>query len=81
MKLALLALLLTACTGWNAPLRTRVGDERWHACGAGLYCRQYERCQWPLPDRRPSCEFVGDVDGPGPGDTDQSGSSEAQPQQ
>lgn len=49
MRLALLALLLAGCA--LPPVRD-----------ADARCRCWAKyaCSWPLPDRKPVCEFIGD---------------------
>jgi hypothetical protein len=69
-RIALALIVLAGCSAhWNDAIPTRVGDERWHPCGGGLYCRQWEACARSAGP--PACAFVGDPNGPGPGDSAQ----------
>lgn len=67
---ALALLLLAACHEPQVPPLVTNG---WHRCpGTELGCREWENC------RPNGCAWWGDPNGPGPADTDHSGSDPSQ---
>jgi len=69
---AALAVLLAACSCSNTPVPV-TRSAGFHQCLDGRWCGEFEACRYR------ACVFVGDPNGPGPGDTGQESGYQSTP--